>query len=155
MSGVEAAGLALAVFPILLSALENYRETAEVVSDWWRFKRKWLRCKRDIEYHQIAFASNLEQLLLPLVCDDDQINSLMSDPGGAGWHQEALNAKLRDRLPNAFEAYMNSIHEISEVMSKLTQELGLDKECLIAKLRSRAVNLTSYDSLTVTNSIIV
>ena len=137
MSGIEAAGLALAIFPIVLTALENYRETAEVIGDWWKFKRKYIKCKRDVEYYQIAFESNLKQLLLPLICDDDQIGILMSNPGGVGWFEEELDTKLRERLPNAYEAYLDSVNEINGVMRKLTHELGLDKENLDARLVSK------------------
>ena len=136
MSGIEAAGLALAIFPIVLTALENYRETAEVIGDWWKFKRKYIKCKRDVEYYHIAFESNLKQLLLPLICDDDQIGILMSDPGGDGWFEEELESKLRERLPNAYEAYLDSVNEITGVMRKLTQELGLDKDYLDTRLGS-------------------
>lgn len=146
MSGIDAAGIALAVFPIALSALEHYRETAEVVGDWWKFKRKYVKCKRDVEYHQIAFASNLEQLLLPLVCDDDQISILMSDPGGPSWRNEELDMKLRERLPNAYEAYFDSINEINSVVRKLTQELGLNKDYLDARLQCKTVSIQNIST---------
>lgn len=45
MSGVEAAGFVLAAFPLLISALEHYRESAEVLKDWWRFKREYRKVK--------------------------------------------------------------------------------------------------------------
>lgn len=49
MSGVEAAGFVLAAFPLLISALEHYRESAEVLKDWWRYKREYRKVK--VEYH--------------------------------------------------------------------------------------------------------
>lgn len=51
MSGVEAAGLVLAAFPLLISALEHYRESAEVLKDWWRYKREY----RKVKVEQIPF----------------------------------------------------------------------------------------------------
>lgn len=45
MSGVEAAGFVLAAFPLLISALEHYRESAEVLKDWWRYKREYRKVK--------------------------------------------------------------------------------------------------------------
>ena len=143
MSGIEAAGIALGVFPIILSALEKYRESAEVVGDWWKFKRKYVKCKRDVEYLQFCLSSNLEQLLLPLVCDDDQIEALMKDPGGAGWEEQELDSGLRERLPNAYEAYLDSINEINHVLKKLKQELGLDKDYLDETMRLKMVRITS------------
>jgi hypothetical protein len=40
MSGVEAAGFILAAFPLLISALEDYRQGWEILEDWWKIKRE-------------------------------------------------------------------------------------------------------------------
>ena len=130
MSGVEAAGLMLAVFPVMVMALDQYRESAEILGDWWRFKRKYMKCKHDIEFHQITFTANLEELLLPLIVDDQELEALMSDPGGERWRDQSLEIKLRERLPNSYDAYLDSINEMNNVMEKLSKELGLEKEYL-------------------------
>ena len=144
MSGVEVAGLILGAFPLLITALEHYRESAEVLGDWWKFKRKYIKCKRDVEYHQITFTSNLEELLLPLIVDDDQLELLLASPGGLAWQDDALEKKLRERLPNAYNAYLDSINEINEVMKKLTQELGLDKEYLGTRISVEHVSFLHH-----------
>jgi hypothetical protein len=136
MSGVEAAGIALAVFPLLISALEHYRESAEVLGDWWKFKRKYVKCKRDIEYHHITYTQNLQELLLPLIVDDDEVEDLVNDPGGAKWKDPSLEASLKDRLPNTYEAYLDSMSEISTIMTDLRKELGLDNDQLQARVHS-------------------
>ena len=136
MSGVEAAGIALAVFPLLISALEHYRESAEVLGDWWKFKRKYTKCKRDIEYHQLTFTANLEELLLPLVADDEDMEVLISDPGGSRWGDPELEVRLRARLPNSYEAYLDSVNEIKEIMTGLKKELGLEKAHIQSRVNS-------------------
>lgn len=140
MTGIEIAGLVLGAFPIVVSGLEHYRESAEVAKDWWKFQRQYKKCKRDVEYHQITFSSNLEELLLPLVCDDEQISALMADPGGLAWENMELESRLRERLPVAYDSYLDSMHEIGEIMKKLTQELGLDKAYL-ETIKSKSVSL--------------
>ena len=152
MSGIEVAGLVLGAFPLLVTALEQYRESAEVYTDWWRFRRQYSKVKRDVEYHQITFSSNLEELLLPLVCEDEEIFNLMANPGGPAWQDSELESRLRERLPVAYDNYLASIHEISMIMEKLTQELGLDKAYMGTKT-NKSVSLI-YQTLSLQSAII-
>jgi hypothetical protein len=147
MSGVEAAGFVLAAFPLLLSALgtfhfqkafikfvvyslcllENYRKTAEVFSDWWKFKREYRKCKDEIYFHQLSFEQNLEKYLLPLIVDDEELELLISDPGGEIWHNPELENKLKARLPRAYDLYLSTIVQMNETMAELHEVLGSEK----------------------------
>lgn len=42
LTGVETAGLVLASFPLLISALEHYREGFESLKEWWKFRTEFL-----------------------------------------------------------------------------------------------------------------
>ncbi|KAF2110630.1 hypothetical protein BDV96DRAFT_474211, partial [Lophiotrema nucula] len=125
MSGIEVAGLVLGAFPILLAALESYREGAETVSDWWRIKRAYTKCKQDLEYHQILFEGNVERFLLPLVADEDELKSLMADPAGQAWEDHELEARLQERLPKSYKLFLGIMGNINELMESLQKELGV------------------------------
>lgn len=62
MSGVEAAGFVLAAFPLCISALEHYRESAEVLKDWWRYKREY----RKVKVSRIALFPPISDVDAPL-----------------------------------------------------------------------------------------
>lgn len=85
MSGVEAAGFVFAAFPLLISALEDYRAGWEVIEDWWKIKREYKKCQQNLKLQRLVFEENLEQLLSTFVQDDEELKSLISDPGGDGW----------------------------------------------------------------------
>lgn len=85
MSGVEAAGFVLAAFPLLISALEDYRAGWEVIEDWWKIKREYKKCQQNLKLQRLVFEENLEQLLSTFVQDDEGLKSLISDPGGDRW----------------------------------------------------------------------
>ena len=36
---------------------------------------------RNLKYHKVAFEENLEELLLPLIADEQQLQRLLDDPG--------------------------------------------------------------------------
>src|ERR1700712_3587977 len=124
MSGLEAAGFVLAAFPLLISALEHYRASAEVLSDWWQVKREYRKCRDEIRFHQLAFEQNLEKYLLPLIVDEDELQDLIADPGGPRWREPELEERLKDRLPKAYDLYFSTILQMNETMKDLEKELG-------------------------------
>lgn len=82
MSGVELAGLVLGAFPLLISALEHYRNLADAAGIFWKIKREHRKWMHDLKICHLAFERNLQFLLLPLVADDEAIDKLLTDPGG-------------------------------------------------------------------------
>jgi hypothetical protein len=65
----------------MISGLEHYRESAEVLESWWKIKREYQKCMRNLKYHKVAFEENLEELLLPLIVDEDKLQQLLNNPG--------------------------------------------------------------------------
>lgn len=127
MSGVEVVGFILAAFPLLISALEHYRESAEVIDDWWQIKREYKKCRHDIQFHKLTFEGHLERFLLPLVVNDDEIESLLADPGGKGWKDPDMETRLKEQLPKSYDLFIETIDEINHLMQELKQELGVSK----------------------------
>ena len=39
------------------------------------------KCMRNLKYHKVAFEENLEELLLPLIADEDKLQQLLNNPG--------------------------------------------------------------------------
>lgn len=127
MSGVEIAGFVLASLPLMISALEHYRETAEVLEGWWKIKREYTKCMRNLKYHKLAFEENLEELLLPLIADDTRLQDLLKDPGGLSWQDPSLEAMLRDRLPKTYSSYLDTMEMMKETIQDLEEALGVSK----------------------------
>lgn len=127
MSGIEVAGLILATFPLLISALEHYREGEQALFDWWKYKRAYKKCKQEINFYQLAFEGTLEELLLPLVGDDAKLQMLLQDPGGPAWNNSDMDHMLRKRIPKAYGLYVDVISDIRRIVEKLESELGITK----------------------------
>jgi hypothetical protein len=104
MSGVEVASFVLAAFPLMISALEHYRKSAEVLEGWWKIKREYRKCKDNLNYHKVVFEENLEELLLPLIVDKDKLQRLLDDPGGPEWKDPELEKMLKERMPKTYSS---------------------------------------------------
>lgn len=138
MSGIEVAGIVLGAFPLLISALEHYRETAEVLDDWWQIKKEYKKCKNEIKVQELGFESNLERFLLPLIVDDHDIAALMADPGGEKWKDPDLEVKLKGRLPKSYELFLDTISDINATMDRLEDELGIRREAFQQGLTAKS-----------------
>lgn len=44
MSGIEIAGLVLGAFPVVIEALESYRNAFTALKNWWEFQRTFEVC---------------------------------------------------------------------------------------------------------------
>lgn len=126
LTGVETAGLVLASFPLLISALEHYREGFESLKEWWKFRTEFLAFVHDIGRQSVLFNENLEELLSPLITSDTEMSTLLEDPCGAAWRTPALEEKLKDRLPKSYQSYRNTIDDMYEAMDILQRKLGLE-----------------------------
>ncbi|PVH87289.1 hypothetical protein DL98DRAFT_582001 [Cadophora sp. DSE1049] len=127
MSGVEIAGFVLASLPLIISALEHYRETAEVLEGWWKIKREYTKCMRNLKYHKVAFEENLEELLLPLIADEMRLQELLKDPGGPSWQDPMLEAMLKERMPKTYSSYLDTMETMKETIQDLEEALGMSK----------------------------
>jgi hypothetical protein len=142
MSGVEVAGFVLAAFPLLISALEDYRQGWEILEDWWKIKREYKKCQQNLKIQKLVFEENLEQLLSTLVQDDEELKLLIAKPGGDLWQDAELESGLKERLPKSYEVYLEIIGEIMAVMKSLKKELGVDVHAFQSRIEE--VSLVIY-----------
>lgn len=147
MSGVEVAGFVLAVFPLAITALEHYRESADVLGIWWKFRKEYRTWNHSLSLCRLSFESNLEEFLLPLIADEEQLQSLLAKPDGPEWKNPDLERRLRERLPKSYELYVESIDRIKDLMNELKHELGIDKAGFHGKVSQEDVSLPTQNIL--------
>ena len=127
ITGVETAGLVLAVFPLLTSALEHYREGFEPLKDWWMFQTEFSAFIHLIGEQALLFDENLEELLSPIISSDAEMAGLLQNPMGSGWRDPQLEIKLRARLPKSFDIYQRMILEMKACLDKLQKKLAMQE----------------------------
>ncbi|KAF2730966.1 hypothetical protein EJ04DRAFT_443922 [Polyplosphaeria fusca] len=134
MSGFEIAGVVLGAFPIAIEALDKYRELARMWGFWWEIRSAYQTCSLEVKFHRLSFRRNLQQLLLPMVADQEQIKRLLADPGGEEWHRDTVEQQLIDRLQDSYELYLEIIKQLQRTMQDLNTELAVDKAGVQDKL---------------------
>ncbi|PGH04452.1 hypothetical protein AJ80_08505 [Polytolypa hystricis UAMH7299] len=136
MSGLEVAGVVLGAFPLLISILEHYREASELAMDWWKVKKVYKQCKRDLKFYQLFYMGTIEKLLLPLVVDDEKLKLLMGNPLGPEWKEPVLGIQLKERLGKSHELYLETIEDINKSVQEIKKYMGLDGGSFESQLSS-------------------
>ena len=126
MSGVEAAGFVLAAIPLLISACEHYVEGVSTIKRWHKYKNelKLMRLTLNTEY--TIFRDTCEKLLDGLVQPED-LEALINDPGGIAWSDSGLGRRLKERLQDSYDVYMETVKQLTAAVKDVQDKLGLDE----------------------------
>lgn len=72
------------------------------------------------------------QLLLSPITSDHELLEMMDDSNNALWKSDDIADALRERLGEAYQAYMRTIQQIEELTTSLADKLDIeaaDKVC--------------------------
>jgi hypothetical protein len=137
MSGLEIAGVILGSFPLIISSIENWNNMARIAGYYKNFHKEYKKCKNDARYHQLMYTNTLQELLLPTILAKTEMEDLINNPGGENWKtDQALQAKLKDRLHGSYDLYEDLIMRMNDVTKELAKELSLDKDAAQERLSS-------------------
>ena len=124
MSGVEAAGIVLAVIPLLVSACDEYAKGFRTMKKWLNYNRELKQLARTLDAERVIFRNTCENLLEGLVLPEE-LETLLNDPGGHGWSDRGLNTRLENRLQGSYRVYLEQIEEMTTAIHNVQHKLGL------------------------------
>ena len=124
-TGIEIAGLVLGAFPLVLGALEHYRDGLRTLQEWWKFRAEFLSLLHEVGVQSVFFTENLEALLAPIVTSEFELKALLDDPANPLWQDSALEEKLKERLPKSYDWYRLTITAIDNILDNLKKRLGI------------------------------
>lgn len=101
MSGIEIVGLLLGSVPLVISALEHYKEGIDVISDFRNYRSTLKSLKTKLSIQEELYRGTLKLLLLPelsLV----EVHALFPEPGSEGscalWELKTLKTSYAESL---------------------------------------------------------
>lgn len=133
MSGFEIIGIVLGAFPLAISAIEHYHETAKAAGTFWRIRKAYEKDHRSINFCQTKLKLHMEALLGPLVLvnitnDLEKCLSLVQDPQSEDWIDNSDGDCLQKRLRHCYETYMEVMQDLEILMEKLDREFKAHDE---------------------------
>jgi hypothetical protein len=141
VTGVEAAGIILAILPLVVNQLDAYVRGLETIKT---FRTK--RYRRELESYltrlgtqQAIFLNTLEHLLEDVTDSDDEVRDLIGNPVGTSWQDPVFQQRLRKRLGRDHDIYIKTMTILSGLLQNLSDKLGLDTDINTSR-KVRAVN---------------
>ncbi|ELR10334.1 hypothetical protein VC83_07938 [Pseudogymnoascus destructans] len=126
MTGIEVAGIVLAVLPLFISALENYENGLDPIRAFLEFDSELPNQIRKLRDQHINYNLTMKGLLLS-IADSEDVEEMISDPGGVRWKDSVMQKRLEERLDESYQAYLDTIKHIEEIMKTIAKDLKIDQ----------------------------
>ncbi|KAJ5633185.1 hypothetical protein N7490_009524 [Penicillium lividum] len=105
VTGIEAAGLALAIVPLFVNQIDGY--------------------VRGLKTQYAILLNTLEHALEGVVNDEDKVSELIRDANGDGWKDEDLQRRLRLKLDRNYDVFSDNVTGLSERLERLSHKLEI------------------------------
>ncbi|KAG6986644.1 hypothetical protein G7Y79_00075g099160 [Physcia stellaris] len=125
MSGIEVAGIALAVFPIIIKGISHFTEGIETIKRWRQYRIRLQSYANVVETQYVYYLDTIEGLLIDIVDSEDDMARLMSHPRGVDWQSSVYAERLRQRLDRSYEVYVRTIKTMVQNLSAMCRKLGV------------------------------
>lgn len=116
-----AAGLALGVIPLIISALENYEYTFQPIIIFSRRYRKEVeKFQKALKVQKVNFANECTFLLHSVT--SDRGNLMIDDLEHPLWRDDDLESRLRNRLSDSYDGCVSSLSLINDILVEILQD---------------------------------
>ena len=99
----------------------------ETIKYWRRYRFKLQGYAAVIEAQRVCYLDTLEGLFSDIIESEEEINVLMSNPGGPAWQNPVHDARLRQRLDRSYKVFLGLLEELNKNLLTMCHELGINQ----------------------------
>ncbi len=125
VTGIEVAGITLAVFPIIVNGLSRFAEGVDTIKSWRRYRRELAGYARTLECQQTWYLDTVEELLEGIVRSEEELMALAQNPGSDIWQRPEFELRLRQRLDHSYKPYMATMSNMLAALESIRKKLGV------------------------------
>lgn len=122
MSGIEIAGLAFGVLPILIEVVKSYSTVADGLRTFRHYSREVKAISVQLNVQNGIFLNHC-RLLLRLIEDDEAAEDMLEDRSDRRWTSKELNDKLNVVLKDSFDLCRDIVEGTKDVVDEMKVEL--------------------------------
>jgi hypothetical protein len=126
LTGVETAGIVLAVLPLIISALEHYKQGLRpilLVLRWRRHLNQLNKLIRRLTAQHVHYKQDLIALLKAAVPNEKIERLLVLDDFKDLLEQEDVGLKLQLYLDFAYDAFQDTVKEYRRILEEISKNL--------------------------------
>lgn len=121
MSGLEIAGFALAVLPILMAAVQQYNKCLSPFGRYKKFAKEARGYHVELDVQRIIFRSQCRNILEEIV-DHDTASGMLDSLTQKAWTNKKLDEMLAQQLGESLEACIAIIQLIEQRLQYISEE---------------------------------
>jgi hypothetical protein len=127
VTGIETAGVVLAILPLIVNQLDSYVQGIESLKGFRtrRYRRQFEEWATRLGTQRAILLNTLEQSLEGVVDYDDDISELINNPLGPLWRDPSFQKNLAKKLDRNYGAFVRTMTELSTLLETLSRKLGL------------------------------
>ncbi|PVH96307.1 hypothetical protein DM02DRAFT_687942 [Periconia macrospinosa] len=123
MSGVEIAGLAIGIVPIVIEIIKAYRSTRDHLQTFTHHVQVVQDVRLRYRVAATNFTNDCQLLLEPVVEDAGELYNMVDDPKHEGWTKPSLEERFREFLDRDYETCEQIVVHIRDVLRKTQSRL--------------------------------
>lgn len=130
VTGIEAAGLALAILPLIVNQADNYVQGLETLKTFRsrRYRRNMESYYNSLSTQRTILENVLERCFQGVVEYEEDISELINNPSGPLWHDPTLQNMLSKKLGRNFDNFIRTVTELAGLLEEFSKKLGLSAE---------------------------
>lgn len=125
LTGVETAGIVLAVLPLFISAFEHYHDGLEPIKAFWDIDQLLPIQIRRLRNQHVHFEQTL-RILLAQIVDANEVEDMVAAPNSDFWKTPEMQERLELLLQESYNAYQDTISHMEEIMKKIAKDFKID-----------------------------
>ncbi|KAF2242297.1 hypothetical protein BU26DRAFT_584494 [Trematosphaeria pertusa] len=126
--GCELAGVILGSVPLVISALEHYREGLAVMKNMRDYEDVFNDIQSQFGASVSIYMNSCYQLLGPLNLPDQQVIQLLEQRRKAAWSDAQLRRAIESRLGPNYKAYVSLMEKLNKRIELLCKKLKLNDD---------------------------
>jgi len=125
LTGVETAGLVLAVLPLFIPALEHDNDSLDLIREFIGYDSQLSIQIKKLRNQRIHCEPTLRLLLCP-IADLDRVAAMTAGPNGELWNHDEMQTRLEERLQKSYHTYHETIMHMEKIMKRLVTDIKID-----------------------------
>ena len=116
----EAAGLALAILPLIVSAIEHYKDCLGPGKRFYQYASQARKFLRKYEAQHAIFLNQC-RLLLEDAVEPEMVDQMLHDNGHPSWKDPKIDEGLQKRLEASYGSCTTVIEDINTALTSLRE----------------------------------
>ena len=118
-TGIEVAGLTLAIFPVLVDGLKHFKEGVETVRSWQSYRHDLANNFYTLKIARVFFLNTIEELLDGIIQSQEELEALRKNPYGIHSIKPLYEEQLRRRLEHDYDDHMETMRCLLEALQAM------------------------------------